>query len=42
VGAARETVNRILGDFASQGLVRLSEQQITILDRAGLQRKMRF
>lgn len=35
-GTSRETVTKILGDLADQGLVRLSRGHITILDRSGL------
>jgi CRP/FNR family transcriptional regulator, cyclic AMP receptor protein len=40
VGATRETVNRILNEFANQGLVSLREQHITLVDMAGLQKKI--
>jgi len=37
VGSARETVNRRLRDFESQGLIALSPGRITIVDRRGLE-----
>ena len=36
IGAARETVTRVLGDFAAAGLIELGRFRITIADRSGL------
>ena len=33
----REIVSRLLNGFAAQGLVTLGREQVTILDRPGLQ-----
>jgi CRP/FNR family transcriptional regulator len=38
LGSVREFVSRLLKGFAAQGLVRLSREQIEILDAAGLRR----
>ncbi|MBL8438256.1 MAG: Crp/Fnr family transcriptional regulator [Zoogloeaceae bacterium] len=38
LGSVREIVSRLLKGFAAQGLVRLSREQIEILDPAGLRR----
>jgi CRP/FNR family transcriptional regulator len=38
LGSVREIVSRLLKGFAAQGLVTLGREQITIIDRAGLQR----
>ncbi|BAL23268.1 Crp/Fnr family transcriptional regulator [Azoarcus sp. KH32C] len=38
LGSVREFVSRLLKGFAAQGLVRLSREQIEILDPAGLRR----
>lgn len=38
LGSVREMVSRLLKGFAEQGLVRLSREQIEILDPAGLRR----
>lgn len=38
LGSVREIVSRLLKNFANQGLVRLSREQIDILDPAGLRR----
>ena len=38
LGSVREIVSRLLKGFAGQGLVALGREQVTILDRAGLQR----
>ncbi|MDR1995269.1 Crp/Fnr family transcriptional regulator [Azonexus sp.] len=38
LGSVREIVSRLLKGFASQGLVGLGREQITIVDRPGLQR----
>lgn len=40
VGTTRESANKVLGAFRDQGLISLSEQRITILDRRGLQRRI--
>ena len=37
VGTSRETVTKVLGDFADHGLVRLNRGRITLLDPARLQ-----
>lgn len=36
IGAARETVTRVLGDFAAAGLIELGRARITVTDRSGL------
>jgi CRP/FNR family transcriptional regulator len=41
IGSAREVVSRALEDFARQGLVALARGQVTILVRAGLERRAR-
>lgn len=38
LGSVREMVSRLLKGFAAQGLVRLSREQVEILDPAGLRR----
>jgi CRP/FNR family transcriptional regulator len=38
LGSVREIVSRLLKNFADQGLVRLSREQVEILDPAGLRR----
>lgn len=38
LGSVREIVSRLLKGFAAQGLVTLGREQLTIADRAGLQR----
>ncbi|AXS80926.1 Crp/Fnr family transcriptional regulator [Dechloromonas sp. HYN0024] len=38
LGSVREIVSRLLKGFAAQGLVTLGREQITITDRAGLQK----
>ena len=38
VTASRERVNRVLGKFRDQGLIEIEGQQITILDRQGLEK----
>lgn len=38
LGSVREMVSRLLKSFADQGLVRLSREQVEILDPAGLRR----
>jgi len=38
LGSVREMVSRLLKSFAEQGLVRLSREQVEILDPAGLRR----
>jgi CRP/FNR family cyclic AMP-dependent transcriptional regulator len=40
VSATRESVNKVLGTFRDEGLIRLDGQHITILDRRGLQRRI--
>lgn len=40
VASTRETVNKVLHDFAAEGLLRVSGQEIIILDRRALQRKV--
>jgi CRP/FNR family transcriptional regulator len=37
LGSVREIVSRLLKGFAAQGLVALGREQLTVLDRAGLQ-----
>ena len=37
LGSVREIVSRLLKGFAAQGLVALGREQITVLDREGLQ-----
>jgi len=41
VCASREMVNKCLGDLRDQGLIRVEGRAITILDLAGLKRKLR-
>jgi CRP-like cAMP-binding protein len=36
VGTSRETATKVLGDLASQGLIRLSRGRITVLDPAAV------
>lgn len=38
LGSVREIVSRLLKGFAAQGLVRLSREQVEVLDAAGLRR----
>jgi CRP/FNR family transcriptional regulator, anaerobic regulatory protein len=38
LGSVREIVSRLLKGFAAQGLITLGREQLTILDRSGLQR----
>jgi CRP/FNR family transcriptional regulator len=38
LGSVREFVSRLLKGFSAQGLVKLSREQIEILDPAGLRR----
>ena len=38
LGSVREIVSRLLKGFAEQGLVALGREQLTVIDRAGLQR----
>jgi CRP/FNR family transcriptional regulator/CRP/FNR family cyclic AMP-dependent transcriptional regulator len=40
VGSSRESVNKVLGAFRDQGLIRLEGQKITILDRRELRRRI--
>jgi CRP-like cAMP-binding protein len=40
VGTTRESVNKVLGTFRDQGLIRLDGQRITVLDRRGLQKRV--
>ena len=42
VASSRETVNKVLSTFRDQGLIELIGQRITILDRLGLWRKIRY
>lgn len=42
VSARRESVNKVLGSFREQGLIEVDGQQITILDRAGLESWIRY
>ncbi|HSN75947.1 MAG TPA: Crp/Fnr family transcriptional regulator, partial [Anaerolineae bacterium] len=42
VVATRESVNKVLGAFRDEGLVRHEGQVVTILDPAGLRRKVSF
>jgi CRP/FNR family transcriptional regulator len=37
LGSVREIVSRLLKGFAAQGLVMLGREQITVIDRTGLQ-----
>lgn len=39
VATTRESVNKVLGTFRDEGLIKLDGQRIIILDRRGLQRK---
>jgi CRP/FNR family cyclic AMP-dependent transcriptional regulator len=38
IGASRETVSRAMRNFQDQGLIRVEHRQISIGDRAGLER----
>ena len=38
LGSVREIVSRLLKGFAEQGLVALGREQLTVTDRAGLQK----
>lgn len=38
LGSVREIISRLLKSFVSQGLLSLSREQITIIDRAGLEK----
>lgn len=38
VGCTRQSVNKLLGQFAADGLVRLEKDTVAVLDLAGLQR----
>ena len=38
LGSVREIVSRLLKGFAEQGLVTLGREQLTVLDREGLQK----
>jgi CRP-like cAMP-binding protein len=40
VGTTRESVNKVLGAFRDQGLIRLEGQKVTILDRRELKRRV--
>jgi CRP-like cAMP-binding protein len=40
VGTTRESVNKVLGTFRDEGLIRLDGQRINILHRRGLQRRI--
>ncbi len=40
IAATRESVNKVLGAFRDEGLIRQEGNVLTILDAAGLQRKM--
>jgi CRP/FNR family transcriptional regulator/CRP/FNR family cyclic AMP-dependent transcriptional regulator len=42
VSARRESVNKVLGAFRDQGLIEIDGQQITILNRAGLEDWIRY
>ena len=42
VGASRESVNKVLGAFRDQGLIRLDGQKLTILDRRELKRRVMY
>jgi CRP/FNR family cyclic AMP-dependent transcriptional regulator len=42
VGASRESVNKVLGAFRQQGLIRIAGRTITILDRRGLKRRILY
>jgi CRP-like cAMP-binding protein len=41
IGATRQSVNKLLGLFADDGLLRLERDAIVILDRDGLARMAR-
>ena len=38
LGSVREIVSRLLKGFAAQGLVTLGREQLTVVDREGLQK----
>jgi CRP/FNR family cyclic AMP-dependent transcriptional regulator len=42
VGSSRESVNKVLGAFRDQGLIRLEGQKLTILDRRELKRRVMY
>ncbi|MGD9048644.1 MAG: Crp/Fnr family transcriptional regulator [Anaerolineae bacterium] len=42
IGARRETVNKVLASYREQGLIDVDGRKITILDRAGLERSIRY
>ncbi len=42
VGTTRESVNKVLGLFRDEGLIRCQGQQITILDRRELKRRIMY
>lgn len=42
VATTRESVNKVLGDFRDEGLIRHEGQALTILDPAGLKRKITY
>lgn len=42
VVATRESVNKVLGTFRDQGLIRVEGQRITILDMPGLRRRILY
>ena len=41
VGSTRQSVNKLLGFFADDGLIRVERDAIVVLDLAGLQRAAR-
>ena len=42
VAASRESVNKVLGTFRDQGLIKANGQRITILDRRALKRRIMY
>jgi CRP/FNR family cyclic AMP-dependent transcriptional regulator len=42
VGATRESVNKVLGNFRGQGLIEVEGKKITILDRQGLKNRILY
>ena len=42
VGATRESVNKVLGTFRELGLIDIANQRITILDAAGLRKRITY
>ena len=41
IGATRQSVNKLLGQFGDDGLIRIERDAIVIVDLAGLERTAR-